>query len=258
MAQPTLSSLEGVRWRALVLAVVRSTSKRGRRIVRQSSQASKCVRDDVPRGGDRVASRVRVAASACLVASGLFIGGAGGAMALADPGPGYGQVGRQSGPTTRWATSFAAPSAWIPATIRQARSRRPGQRPAGPAETDAQVESDEPRPRRRPKTDDSDRRPRRLTKRRRRRSRRTTDLRTTTTVSQPPATTARLRAAAEAAGGAIEQLPRFKPPIGARHATARRAATDRARCARWPGVLDAGAGAGRGARRRRGTDRACR
>lgn len=36
-----------------------------------------------------MASRVRVAASACLVASGLFIAGAGGAMAIADPGPGY-------------------------------------------------------------------------------------------------------------------------------------------------------------------------
>ncbi len=57
--------------------------------MRQSSQASnlfgRCVR-----GGDRVASRVRVAASACLVASGLLIGGAGGAMALADPGHGHG------------------------------------------------------------------------------------------------------------------------------------------------------------------------
>ncbi len=43
------------------------------------------------RGGDRVASRVRVAASACLVASGLLIGGAGGAMALADPEHGNGR-----------------------------------------------------------------------------------------------------------------------------------------------------------------------
>lgn len=40
-------------------------------------------------GNDRVTSRVRVAASACLVASGLFIGAAGGAIALADPGDGY-------------------------------------------------------------------------------------------------------------------------------------------------------------------------
>ncbi len=38
-----------------------------------------------------MASRVRVAASACLVASGLIIAGVGGAMALADPGYGYGQ-----------------------------------------------------------------------------------------------------------------------------------------------------------------------
>lgn len=37
------------------------------------------------RGGDRVASRVRVAASACLVASGLLIGAACCAIALADP-----------------------------------------------------------------------------------------------------------------------------------------------------------------------------
>jgi hypothetical protein len=42
-------------------------------------------------GGDRVALRVRVAASACLVASGLFMAGAGGAIALADPGHGYGR-----------------------------------------------------------------------------------------------------------------------------------------------------------------------
>jgi hypothetical protein len=34
---------------------------------------------------------VRVAASACLVASGLFMAGAGGAIALADPGHGYGR-----------------------------------------------------------------------------------------------------------------------------------------------------------------------
>src|SRR3954471_11419444 len=45
-------------------------------------------------GGDRVASRVRVAASACLVASGLFMAGAGGAIALADPGHGYGRQDR--------------------------------------------------------------------------------------------------------------------------------------------------------------------
>ena len=49
------------------------------------------------RGGDRVASRVRVAASACLVASGLFIAGAGGAIALADPGPGYGKSDDRQG-----------------------------------------------------------------------------------------------------------------------------------------------------------------
>jgi hypothetical protein len=42
-------------------------------------------------GDDRVVSRVRVAASACLVASGLFMAGAGGAIALADPGHGYGR-----------------------------------------------------------------------------------------------------------------------------------------------------------------------
>ena len=53
--------------------------------------------DGVSRGGDRVASRVRVAASACLVASGLFIGGAGGAIALADPGNGYGSPDDRSG-----------------------------------------------------------------------------------------------------------------------------------------------------------------
>ncbi|OBA90497.1 hypothetical protein A5662_22935 [Mycobacteriaceae bacterium 1482268.1] len=40
-----------------------------------------------------MASRVRVAASACLVASGLFIAGAGGAIALADPGRGNGHSG---------------------------------------------------------------------------------------------------------------------------------------------------------------------
>src|SRR3954462_14709994 len=45
-------------------------------------------------GGDRVALRVRVAASACFVASGLFMAGAGGAIALADPGHGYGRQDR--------------------------------------------------------------------------------------------------------------------------------------------------------------------
>src|SRR5690349_13239338 len=40
------------------------------------------------RGGDRVAPRVRAAASACLVASGLLLSGVGGAIALADPGHG--------------------------------------------------------------------------------------------------------------------------------------------------------------------------
>ena len=35
-----------------------------------------------------MAPRVRAAASACLVASGLLISGVGGAIALADPGPG--------------------------------------------------------------------------------------------------------------------------------------------------------------------------
>lgn len=44
------------------------------------------------RGGDDVVSRVRVAAAACLMASGLFVGGAGGALAFAAPdetdGPG--------------------------------------------------------------------------------------------------------------------------------------------------------------------------
>jgi hypothetical protein len=43
------------------------------------------------RGGDRVAPRVRAAASACLVASGLLISGVGGAIALAEPGPGQGE-----------------------------------------------------------------------------------------------------------------------------------------------------------------------
>ena len=44
-----------------------------------------------------MASRVRVAASTCLVLSGLFIGGAGGAIALADPGYGYGTSEDRSG-----------------------------------------------------------------------------------------------------------------------------------------------------------------
>lgn len=37
------------------------------------------------RGGDDVGSRMRVAAAACLVSSGLFVGGASGAVALAEP-----------------------------------------------------------------------------------------------------------------------------------------------------------------------------
>ena len=44
-----------------------------------------------------MALRVRVAASAFLVASGLIIGGAGGAMALADPGDGYGRSDDDTG-----------------------------------------------------------------------------------------------------------------------------------------------------------------
>jgi hypothetical protein len=44
-----------------------------------------------------MALRVRVAASAFLVASGLIIGGAGGAMALADPGDGYGHSDDDTG-----------------------------------------------------------------------------------------------------------------------------------------------------------------
>jgi hypothetical protein len=45
-----------------------------------------------------VALRVRAAASACLVASGLLITGAGGAIALADPGQGTGQSDDREGP----------------------------------------------------------------------------------------------------------------------------------------------------------------
>lgn len=40
------------------------------------------------RGGDDVGSRMRVAAAACLVSSGLFVGGASGAVALAEPDSG--------------------------------------------------------------------------------------------------------------------------------------------------------------------------
>jgi hypothetical protein len=42
---------------------------------------------DALKGGDEVGSRVRVAASTCLVASGLFMCGLGGALAIAEPSP---------------------------------------------------------------------------------------------------------------------------------------------------------------------------
>ncbi|HXO50031.1 MAG TPA: hypothetical protein VN888_03170, partial [Mycobacterium sp.] len=41
--------------------------------------------DDALEGGDDVGSRVHGAASACLVASGLFLCGLGGALAIAEP-----------------------------------------------------------------------------------------------------------------------------------------------------------------------------
>ena len=100
-----------LRWRSTTLSpgrrppvacpdtgMVPSTSKpRGDSIVRQSSHPSNPVSGRALRGGDRVASRVRVAASACLVASGLFMAGAGGAIALADPGNGYGSSDDRTG-----------------------------------------------------------------------------------------------------------------------------------------------------------------
>jgi hypothetical protein len=48
-----------------------------------------------------VAPRVRAAASACLVASGLLISGAGGAIALADPGQGSGRSDDRKSPDDR-------------------------------------------------------------------------------------------------------------------------------------------------------------
>jgi hypothetical protein len=48
-----------------------------------------------------VALRVRAAASACLVASGLLISGVGGAIALADPGQGHGRSDDRTGPDDR-------------------------------------------------------------------------------------------------------------------------------------------------------------
>lgn len=56
------------------------------------------------RGGDDVGSRMRVAAAACLVSSGLFVGGASGSVALAEPdssgdAAGTGTAGRASDET---------------------------------------------------------------------------------------------------------------------------------------------------------------
>ena len=48
-----------------------------------------------------MALRVRAAASACLVASGLLISGVGGAIALADPGQGHGRSDDRTGPDDR-------------------------------------------------------------------------------------------------------------------------------------------------------------
>ncbi|MGH3582859.1 MAG: hypothetical protein ACRDUB_14820, partial [Mycobacterium sp.] len=83
------------------------------------------------RGGDDVVSRVRVAAAACLMASGLFVGGAGGALAFASPedgeSPGGGEVASGSTGAAAPDTVGSAPAEGAVGTgpDRRGRSARP-------------------------------------------------------------------------------------------------------------------------------------
>lgn len=68
-----------------------------------------------------MASRVRIAAAACVIASGLFVGGAGATMAFADPEPGpggeVGGTGTPGAPVPAGETQASGPSAERPADL---------------------------------------------------------------------------------------------------------------------------------------------
>ena len=133
-----------------------------------------------------MASRVRVAASACLVASGLFMACAGGAIAIADPGNGYG-----SSDDRRANDSLGG-------VIRRALGMDSGQQDAS-------------KPRNRPPTQVGS-------------GRRTTDPPTTTKPApttkptpcpeptDPPGQPPGFVESGGGGGGAIVELPRYKPP----------------------------------------------
>lgn len=84
------------------------------------------------RGGDDVGSRMRVAAAACLLSSGLLVAGACGAVALAEPdssgdGGGTGPTGRPSGESTGQPGRSAPRGV---GTVTRAGQGSPGQRSA--------------------------------------------------------------------------------------------------------------------------------
>lgn len=85
------------------------------------------------RGGDDVGSRMRVAAAACLVSSGLFVAGASGAVALAEPdssgdAAGTGAAGRGSDETAGQPRRSAPRGV---DTVARAGPGSPGPRPVG-------------------------------------------------------------------------------------------------------------------------------
>ncbi len=181
------------------------------------------------RGGDRVASRVRVAASACLVASGLFMAGAGGAIALADPGHGDDRQDRADnsrgddsiGDMVRRAFGFgdgndqktSEPAGQGPQT--RLGNGRQGQYPGGtdPSETETSPTKESPtKPCPEPTKPPGDPLP------------------------SPPQSTG------GGGGGAIQQLPHFKPPAVPGMQLPDELKPDQPGVAGAPAVLDAGAG----------------
>ncbi len=186
-----------------------------------------------------MASRVRVAASACLVAAGLLIGGAGGAIALADPGDGYGRPDDRSGDDSigdigRRAFGLEDGSSQ--------KASEPGQRPQtrwGNGRTAAESGEKEP-----PKTDTTS--PRESPPK---------EPPPTTTPKEPPPETpcsdrTQLCQPAPTApessgggGGAIVSLPRFKPPSVPDMQLPSELQPSQPGVPGGPAVLDAGAGA---------------
>ena len=206
-----------------------------------------------------MASRVRVAASACLVASGLFISGAGGAIAFADPGHGYGNA--RTTPQGDGSIGDVIRQRVGPRTARQrseGRRNRAGQRPRTPCGGNRPRPGDKPARRRdsRSRGEAGRLRPRDPPDKSPQREHQVTIPTTTTPpnhrVDQPPTA---VRAAAEVAAAAAgsNSLPRFKPPSVPDMQLPGELQPTEPGVPGGPGVLDAGAGCGRGTRRRRGT-----